>query len=135
MASSSTAPSTARSSAARAARGRLVAVHERGIAVRLLVAAAAAAAAPAAAAALGRVLVVAKPAARGLRDGRPASGSAATSSASRRLAREDGVDELGLAQAAEAVDAELVGEQVQVGERALLQGGAVQDGGHEISSR
>ena len=46
------------------------------------------------------------------------------------LAGEDRVDQVGLAQAAEAVDAELVGEQVQVGERALLQRGAVQDGGH-----
>ena len=40
------------------------------------------------------------------------------------------LDQLGLAQAAEAVDAELVGEQVKVGERALLQLGAVQYCGH-----
>src|SRR6185437_5526612 len=40
---------------------------------------------------------------------------------------DDRVDQLGLAQAAEAVDAELVGEQVQIGEWALLQSGAVQD--------
>ena len=43
------------------------------------------------------------------------------------LAGEDRVDEVGLAQPAEAVDAELVGEQVQVGERALLERVAVQD--------
>src|SRR6185437_127515 len=38
-----------------------------------------------------------------------------------RLPGDDRVDQLGLAQAAEAVDAELVGEQVQIGEWALLQ--------------
>jgi hypothetical protein len=43
------------------------------------------------------------------------------------LPGDDRVDQLGLAQAAEAVDAELVGEQVQIGEWALLQSGAVQD--------
>ena len=42
------------------------------------------------------------------------------------LTGDDGVDQLGLAQAAEAVDPELVGQQVQVGERALLQLGAVE---------
>src|SRR5439155_18143741 len=46
------------------------------------------------------------------------------------LLDEDGVDEIGLAQPAEAVHAELVGDQVQVGQRALLQRGAVQYGSH-----
>ncbi len=46
------------------------------------------------------------------------------------LALEDRVHELGLAQTAEAVHTELVGEQVQVGQRALLQSGAIQDGRH-----
>ena len=46
------------------------------------------------------------------------------------LAGDDGVDQLLLAQTAESVDAELVGEQVKVGERALLQLGPVQDCGH-----
>ena len=46
------------------------------------------------------------------------------------LALDDRVDQFGLAQPAEAVDTELVGEQVQIGEWALLQRGAVQNGGH-----
>ena len=48
------------------------------------------------------------------------------------LARDDRVDQVGLAQAAEAVDAELVGDQVEVGERALLERVAVQDGRHVV---
>src|SRR4051812_30923052 len=44
------------------------------------------------------------------------------------LVLDDAVDELGLAQAAEAVDAELRRDRVQIGERARLQGGAGQNG-------
>src|SRR5439155_20956889 len=44
------------------------------------------------------------------------------------LAGEDRVDEVGLAQPAVAVDAELGGERVQVGERAVLEAAAIQDG-------
>ena len=47
-----------------------------------------------------------------------------------RLAGDDGVDQVIAAQAAIAVDPELVGQQVKVGERALLQLGAVKYGRH-----
>jgi hypothetical protein len=48
------------------------------------------------------------------------------------LARDDRVDQVLLAQPAEAVDAELVGDQVEVGERALLERVAVQYGRHVV---
>jgi hypothetical protein len=44
------------------------------------------------------------------------------------LVGDDALDELGLAQAAEAVDPELGGDRVQIGERAGLQRGAGQNG-------
>src|SRR5215212_824241 len=46
------------------------------------------------------------------------------------LAGDDRVDQLRLAQAAKAVDAELVGDQVEVGERALVERVAVEHGSH-----
>ena len=49
------------------------------------------------------------------------------------LVGDDPVDEVGLAQTAEAVEAELRGDRVQIGEGARLQGGAGQHG-HEASS-
>ena len=48
------------------------------------------------------------------------------------LAGEDRVDQVVLAQAAEVLDPELAGEQVEVGERALLEPGAVKHGGHVV---
>jgi hypothetical protein len=50
------------------------------------------------------------------------------------LALEDGVDEIALAQLAEAVDGQLLGQLVQVGERGVLQRGAGQDGHVAFSS-
>ena len=44
------------------------------------------------------------------------------------LAGEDGVHEVGLAETAEAVEAELRGDGVEVGKRAGLQGGAIEHG-------
>ena len=44
------------------------------------------------------------------------------------LAGDDRLDEVGLAQAAEAVDAQLAGEQVKVGERTALEGVAGEHG-------
>ena len=44
------------------------------------------------------------------------------------LLRDDRVDQVELAEAAEAVDAELVGEQVEVGERGLRERGAIKYG-------
>ena len=51
----------------------------------------------------------------------------------RRGLSEDRVDQLGLAQPAEALEAELVGDRVQVGERAGLQLGAVEYGHGHVS--
>ncbi len=107
----------------------LVAVDQA--AALVLVAAAATPAAAAAARALGAVIGVRIGARQAPAARRPRPRARARRLRSRAtLAREDGLDEIGLAQAAEAVDPELVGEQVQIGERALLQGGAVQDGRH-----
>ncbi len=118
---------------------RLVAIDEGRVAF-VLVAAAAATAAATAAGALGAVVIGRGGAAIGDRSGgfdldlAGLDDLVALDDLGRRsddlfagLAREDGVDQVILAQTAEAVDAELVGEQVQVRERALLQGGAFQD--------
>src|SRR6185436_19851117 len=80
--------------------GRLVAIVARVAAVVLVAAAAAATAAPAAGA-LGLIVIAGSAGGDGLAD------------LLTRLAVEDGVDEVLLAEAAEAVDPELVGEQVE----------------------
>ncbi|MEZ5120831.1 MAG: hypothetical protein R2736_04525 [Solirubrobacterales bacterium] len=46
---------------------------------------------------------------------------------------DDRVDQRGLAQATEAVDAQLASDRVQVGERALLESGAVEHGHGMVS--
>ena len=154
--SSSTTPSATRSSASRPrlAPAALLALA----AVAVLVAAAAAAAAAAAPAAPARAAsssVAPSSASASSSASTSASGSLSAGLARRgaprlrparvglgllgllgrsavlaRLLGDDRVDQVGLAQAAEAVDAELVGDQVKVGERAALERVAVQDGRH-----
>ncbi len=49
------------------------------------------------------------------------------------LLGDDRVDQVGLAEAAVAVHAELVGEQVEIGKGRLREGGGVEHGRHEVS--
>ena len=129
MPSSSIAPSTSLSStgsfvgglrAAAAAAGGLVFFERVVVAVVVVAAPAARAAAAAAAAAAGRgvLVVVAAAGVAALGAGEVVAG----------LLGEDRVDQVVLAEAAEAVDAELVGEQVEIGERGLRERGAIKYG-------